>query len=645
MPSHTTPTSGLLRSHSVAVPSGLPNAGSGYSPRDPDALLSRRTELVLRELDSLPTLPSVAAKLIELGSREDVEVREIVRLIEVDPSLTAKLLSLCRKAATRTRYPITTVEMAVVMLGLDAVRSLVLSVQIFDWAAQTPRRTRSQGPSRAGARRASAPGTPRPDAPSKGFDRVGFWQHAIAVACCADLIAREHPELNLQPEEAFVCGLVHDLGKLALDLVLPKAYARVIELSELREGNIADFERPIVGLDHHTAGLRLAERWNLPNLLREAMSLHALSAEDLANSDCQHKDAVALVAVADALCRRLSLGWSGNHAATDDSRLREIAHVGGLVFERIENVLPRIYEATSVRCKDLGLGDEPSQQLLVESILRANARLGRLNHELSQANRSLEDAQKSLTEARAMASLGEMTSGAAHEMNTPLAVISGRAQTLLKNADTESQRAGAQAIIDAAHKISTMIHRLNRIASPPAPAFGPTDVKAMLEQVIARAKAKAQAREDESRASTPRSSKAPSISTLGVKLTIPDGLGPARLDRELFADAIVEIVVNALESSPKTVVEVRAEPLDDGRLLIEIADDGRGMSEHALAHAVDPFFSEKPAGRQSGLGLALAHRILQTHGASLTLTSRPGRGTTASVWLDRWRWSAHERAA
>jgi len=583
-----------------------------------DDLVSRRTELVLRELDVLPTLPSVAAKLLKLGADEEADIKEIVRLIEADPTLTARLLSLCRKAATRTRYPITTVEMAVVMLGLEAVRSLVLSVQIFDWSNQTPRRT-------GGAKNKNAkPG----DEPTK-FNRIGFWQHSIAVACCADLLCREHPELEFHAEEAFVCGLVHDLGKLALDLVLPRAYSRVIELAEEREGNIADFERPIVGLDHHAAGAKLAERWGLPEIFRDVMLLHGLSVD--AMPDTPHKRMVALVALSDSICRKMSLGWSGNLAVGADDK--QLCLKGGFDYARVERMIPKLYEATSSRCRDLGLGDEPSQQLLIESILRANARLGRLNQELGESNRRLEVAQNQLAETRALTRLGEMTAGAAHELNNPLTVISARAQSLASRVREDRDRAAAQAIVDASERLSGLIRRLNRIATPPRPKVEPTDLRPMLEDVIKKSKARAAERDPTATDRVERTG-----AMIGIKLTIADGQEPARLDRELLTDALVEVVVNAIESGPRGTIEVRVQTdPDDDRLIIQVVDDGAGMSEHALNHALDPFFSQKPAGRQTGLGLALAHRLVQAHGGSLELTSRVGRGTTVSVGLEGWR--------
>lgn len=610
------------------------SSAPGFTPRlsaalASDDMMSRRTELVLRELEQLPTLPAVATRLLQLGANDEAEVKELVRLIESDPALTVRLLSLCKRAAHRTRLPITTVEMAVVMLGLEAVRSLVLSVEIFDWSGQmqaAARRGDGTPPERTARGRSSTkPGSDPARPAGQGFNRIGFWQHSIAVACCCDLIAREHADLDFHPEEAFVCGLVHDMGKLALELVLPRAYSRVVDLAEQRQGNIADFERPIVGLDHHAAGLRLAERWGLPPMLRQAMGYHHLEVEQIPEDANQRL--VGLVGLSDLICRRLSLGWSGNFTVEADERA--IAESLGLDPDRIANITPRLYEATSARMRDLGLGDEPSQQLLIESILRANQRLGRANQDLIRANLALETAQQQLTEARALARLGQMTAGAAHEMNNPLTVISGRAQGLLPRLRDEQDRAAARSIVDACGRLTGLISRLHRIATPPQPSVRVVDLRELLEHIITQAKdrygERVQARGER-------------LTVIGVKLTAPEGIEPARIDPDMLADALIEIIVNALEAGPRGRVEVRVEPdPSDDRLRIQVIDDGTGMSQLALSHALDPFFSEKPAGRQSGLGLALAHRLIASQDGQIDLASKPGRGTTVTVLLNNWR--------
>jgi signal transduction histidine kinase len=622
----------------LTVPSRNGSGALRASLGGPDEMLSRRTELVLKELDELPTLPSVASRILSLASAEEVQIKEIVRVIESDPSLTTRLLALCRRAAYRTRHPITTVEMAVVMLGVEAVRSLVLSVEIFDWTTRSTDAYRREG-SVSGAtgkgRASTRPGsTPAPAAdPKPAFNRIGFWQHSIAVACAADLIAREHPDLDLHPEECFVCGLIHDMGKVALDLVLPRAYARVIELVESRQGDIADFERPIVGVDHLLAGRTLAQRWGLPTLLVQAMGMHNIPPAELADSP--YKRTLSVVHIADLMCRKLAMGWSGNLITSGDER--DLCRQAGLNPERTLSVIPKLYESTSARMRDLGLGDEPSQQMLVESILRANQRLGRVNQDLVEVNYKLEQAQKELTEARAMARLGQMTAGAAHEMNNPLTIISGRAQSLLPKLKDETDRAAARAIIDASGKLTNLITRLNRCATPPDVHQDIVDVREFLEEVIKSAKDRHGERQQQ---------RGERLSVMGVKLTIAEGIELARIDPAVISDALIEIIINALEGGPRGRVEVSVstEPLED-HLVFAVMDDGIGMSEKALAHATDPFFSEKAAGRQAGLGLALAHRLIAAHGGEIELASKPGRGTTATVRIPDWRTGAETRGA
>ncbi len=621
------------RTHAKALTLN-PKAGSG-AVRGPqmaaDEVLSRRTELVLKELDQLPTLPSVAGRVLALAAAEEVQVKEIVRVIESDPALTVRLLALCRRAAYRTRHPITTVEMAVVMLGVEAVRSLVLSVEIFDWTTRATDAYRREGAvstATGKGRGSTRPGaSPAPES-KPAFNRVAFWQHSIAVACAAELIAREHPEMDLHPEECFVCGLIHDMGKVALDLVLPRAYARVVELVEARQGDIADFERPIVGVDHLLAGRTLAQRWGLPQLLVEAMSLHNVPPAALPEGP--NKRTIAIVHIADLTCRKLAMGWSGNFVTSADEG--ELCRQAGLNAQRTLGVVPKLYEATSARMRDLGLGDEPSQQMLVESILRANQRLGRVNQDLIDTNYKLEQTQKELSEARAMARLGQMTAGAAHEMNNPLTIISGRAQSLLPHLKDDADRAAARAIVDASATLTNLITRLNRCAVAPEVHQDVVDLREFFEEVIRTAKDRHGQRQQEM---------GRKLSVMGVKLTIADGLERARLDSSVVSDALGEIVINALEGGPRGRIElsVQIDPAD-GQLVMAVMDDGIGMSEKALAHATDPFFSEKAAGRQAGLGLALAHRLIAAHGGEITLESKPGRGTTATVRLPDWRVSA-----
>jgi signal transduction histidine kinase len=121
-----------------------------------------------------------------------------------------------------------------------------------------------------------------------------------------------------------------------------------------------------------------------------------------------------------------------------------------------------------------------------------------------------------------------------------------------------------------------------------------------------------------------------------VQLVVDQGVRMIHVDPEQIGRAVRELLRNAVESPGCRHIEVRVQidPLDD-RLQIQVADDGEGLSQHALAHAFDPFFSDKSAGRQPGLGLSHARRLVLAHGGRIALENTP-RGATATIRLPGW---------
>src|ERR1700744_3026693 len=110
---------------------------AGQPPR-PDEVKTRKVEMVLQQLDTLPTLPAIAMRLMSLTGTAESKIEEVVQLLSADQSLTGKLLSLASSAMLGARSPITTVQQAVVRLGFDTVRNLVLSGKVFEAFQQRP---------------------------------------------------------------------------------------------------------------------------------------------------------------------------------------------------------------------------------------------------------------------------------------------------------------------------------------------------------------------------------------------------------------------------------------------------------------------------------------------------------------------------
>ncbi|HVS69909.1 MAG TPA: HDOD domain-containing protein [Phycisphaerae bacterium] len=352
----------------------------------PDDMKARKVELVLQQLDSLPTLPAIALRLLALTGDSESKIHEIVSLVSADLSLTGKLLSLVSSAAVggvpagRAGGGVTNLQQAVVLLGFDALRNLILSVKVFEVFQEPPDDDAEPGSS------------PKP----RAFKRDEFWKHSLAVATLAELLApRCKPKIS--HHDAFVCGLLHDIGKVAFDTAMPKSFARVVEAATLTRGDLADVERRIIGLDHALAGKRLAEAWNLPQLLTETIWLHgapppppqapATGPGSWKTPGLVNPAMVLLIGLCDLLVRRQHIGFSGNYLFPFEPD-PFLPHLG-LTAADVASATARLNEAVEVRARAIGLNPIESRELYLQSIANANVELGRANQQLALQNRKL----------------------------------------------------------------------------------------------------------------------------------------------------------------------------------------------------------------------------------------------------------------
>ena len=339
--------------------------------------MANSLDLILRRIDTLPTLPAIAVRLLSLTSSEESHTKEVVELVQADPALTAKVISMCRSASRGVSAEVLSVERAVVLLGFSAVRNAVLSLKLVQLFGAEER----QQDQFAARKAADKGGGEIEDAPR--LDRRGLWLHSLAVATAAERIAAEHDHEDIDRDDAFVCGLLHDVGKLGLDTVLPKAYARVLQLTQINTENIATFERRVLGLDHHTAGKRLAEQWGLPLPLQDAIWLHGSPLST--HPQVRHRRLIGLITLADLVARQQHIGFSGNHRLRGS--IDELATQLNLDPQRITTATKDLHDRVQKRAGALGLGIDPSSELFLESIQQANAALGRMNAAMERRSR------------------------------------------------------------------------------------------------------------------------------------------------------------------------------------------------------------------------------------------------------------------
>ena len=152
----------------MSEPAVRPGTGGGMANHDPNQ--AKRVELILQQVDSLPTLSAVAVRLLELTTADDTSAKEVIELVASDPALSSKVIKLCRCHPRGRTSMVSSVDRAVVLLGFDALRSAVLSVQVFELFDQM-----------------HSPGGEVP-AQEPVFDREMFWHHSLGVAVASERI-------------------------------------------------------------------------------------------------------------------------------------------------------------------------------------------------------------------------------------------------------------------------------------------------------------------------------------------------------------------------------------------------------------------------------------------------------------------------
>jgi len=229
---------------------------------------------LIRGTTNLPVLPSVARQLIDRIGVDDVPPGELVEIIGADPGLAMLVLRAANAPSIGRPHEVGSVRQAISVLGDQPARRLVV--------ARCARTMTLEF----------------------GFAEQMIWDHSVGVACAAGMIALE----TRAPEEAmFLCGLIHDIGKLVLYRQTPAEYARVLQEVYNQVVPAPRIEAEIYGYTHAEVGAALAERWQLPRSLTDLIARH----HDLDTGfdiPGAVPTAIAIVSAADAMCRHHGIG-------------------------------------------------------------------------------------------------------------------------------------------------------------------------------------------------------------------------------------------------------------------------------------------------------------------------------------------------
>jgi len=235
---------------------------------------------LIKKIDDLPTLPRTVLKITELVNDPKSSAKDLARIIADDQVLTARLLKLVNSSFYGFPQRISTVTGAIVLLGFDAIRSLLLTTSLFDLFANRNRQ--------------------------KKKDQERFWDHSLGCAVGAKVIGNylRHDKI----EELFVSGLLHDIGKIVEMIFLQDEFANIVAAVNKENILMTTAENKVLGFNHAEVGKLLVEKWNLPVKLVQVIAHHH-QPHNAGNFALE----AAIVHLADIFCRALNIGYGGDN--------------------------------------------------------------------------------------------------------------------------------------------------------------------------------------------------------------------------------------------------------------------------------------------------------------------------------------------
>ncbi|MBN1509864.1 MAG: HDOD domain-containing protein [Sedimentisphaerales bacterium] len=328
-----------------------------------DATASRKVELAIGELDALSVPPCVAVQYLSKLLQGQFSPASIADIAECEPALAAELIALAQHLDRGPASQRHSIRQILDRLDPSEVRNTLLATKVsasfeIEFANEHP----------------AVPA------------RKDLTLHSLAVACCARKIAEAAP-LRVEPDVAYSAGLLHDIGKLALQDLMPRSLAAITKEAEAAKLSLSEVERRHLGTDHALLGKQLARRWRLPESITLAIWLHHSDPVVIREGIPEARTAL-LVWAADHIVRQAGLGHSGAYDTPES--LDNIARVLGIAVQSLQEIRDELPEQVASRSKALGF-DLPQPTARYCDLIQASAvQLSRMHTQLAVENHNLQ---------------------------------------------------------------------------------------------------------------------------------------------------------------------------------------------------------------------------------------------------------------
>lgn len=242
----------------------------------------KRYQRIIQDLGQIPTMPTIAAKVMQIVNDPHSSAEDVAKFISRDVALTSKVLRLANSAFYGIPRTISSVNSAIVILGFNTIRSLVLSASVLKVFPAKPGLV--------------------------AFDRKAFWKHSFMVGIASRMVAQIYRRKKLvDMETAFSAGLLHDIGKIILEQFSNDDYLPVLKAAKDQGIALYMAEKAMLGMTHADVSGMLVDKWQMPNELKAPIVNHHSPMEDKSSQDM-----ACIVHYANHLCHIKGSGCMAN---------------------------------------------------------------------------------------------------------------------------------------------------------------------------------------------------------------------------------------------------------------------------------------------------------------------------------------------
>jgi len=262
---------------------------SENSVRRPDAPPEELVKRLFARISEVSTLPAVAMRIIQVANDSSTGAADLLDAVQYDAALAARIVRTVNSSYYSMQNKVADLKLAITLLGFKEIRNLAMTAYV----AQLFKKGQGHG----------------------SYTREGLWNHMIGVA----VVSRQIAEVSRKaaPREAYLAGLLHDIGYILIDQYLNKPFGEVVD-SVTEENNHLEVEKEILGFDHGALGAYVGEQWRLPDHLVATIRHH----HNPLSYSGDHWAMVQTVALADFFCNAKGVSPLGvRHTTTPPAEI------------------------------------------------------------------------------------------------------------------------------------------------------------------------------------------------------------------------------------------------------------------------------------------------------------------------------------